>query len=208
MRGLERAEGHRQGAKKVLPLIGKVRECGIGCLSFYALSTENFDREAAEVSALQDTMQRFLEASILPFATQNSIRLSFLGRRDRINDGFARLMRVAEEETADNDGLKVNFAVDYGGRDEIARALNHCRHTDKELYCYKDIEKYFYTADLPDPDVMLRYGGYKRLSNFMPLQCAYAELMFTEKLWPDFDPCDIDEVIRNYEKIKRNFGKV
>lgn len=207
--GFERLNGHREGAKRLIPLIDKVKECNIPYLSFYALSTENFEREQSEVLALQQIIQAYLANTILPYALLNGINVNFIGKRDRLILSLAQTMTNIEKQASKAGKIQVTFAIDYGGRQEIEHACNTLySRAGVSSFSYQDLASNFYTANLPDPDVIVRYGGYKRLSNFMPLQSVYAELVFMEKFWPDFCTQDIDTIIEDYSKIKRNYGKL
>ena len=206
--GYARTDGHREGAKRIIPLLTKVCEHNIPYLTFYALSTENFGREPTEIHALQEIMHLCLTKSILPFAKANSIKIKFIGKRDRLIKPLIDAMDQAEEQTK-SASMVVVFAIDYGSREEIAQACK--AYVAQNSNCdisYNDLEKKLYTVGIPDPDIVLRYGGHKRLSNFMLLQSAYSELIFVEKFWPDFSGQDIEEIVSNYSKIKRNYGKL
>jgi len=207
--GFERSDGHREGAKRIIPLLSKVCEYNIPYLTFYALSTENFDREPAEIQSLQEIMHSCLGKSILPYASSNSIKIKFIGKKDRLIAPLIEIMQQAEEQTKSLNAMQATFAIDYGSRQEIADACKACaaQFPNKD-FGYDDLQAKLYTTDIPDPDIVIRYGGHKRLSNFMLLQSAYSELVFMEKFWPDFSAQDIDNIVKSYPKVKRNYGKL
>lgn len=206
---LPRSEGHKEGAKKILHLLDKIVKTDIKYLTLYALSSDNFKRNKIEVNKIINTIEEYVKYSILPFALLKNIRLSFIGARERLPLSLISVIEEVSKKTKDNNYLNLVIALDYGGRDEVVKAVNALlmQKTEKNI-SYSDIEKYLYTAMMPDPDVILRYGKRKRLSDFMPLQSVYSELMFLDKYWPDFKNEDIDRLIEDYKGIQRNYGEL
>ena len=207
---LPRIAGHRRGAEVFQTIVRHCESIGIKALTVYAFSTENWSRSKEEVDALMDLFYRYL---IDAFDQKDeTIRIHFIGRRDRLSDKLLDLMKQIEKSSADNQGLILNIAIDYGGRDEITHAAKAAlsRVLDGDL-APEDIdeavfEEGLYTHDSPDVDFILRPSGEKRLSNFLLWQAAYAELIFMDVLWPDFTPELLDKAIAEYSERNRRFG--
>ena len=201
--GLTRNDGYEYGAKAVFQAVCDLTKLPIDVETFYVFSTDNNKRNHEEVSNIFHVIAYFLKNKIYPFARENGITVRLIG-------DVGRLPEDMQKELADapnyETGKTVVFAINYGGDDEIVRA---CRKTVEqgEMITVGSIKNNLDTAGLPDPDAIVRYGGYKRLSNFLPLQSAYAELFFTDKLWPQYDISDITDVMERFQTIKRKFGK-
>ena len=202
-RGRERSVGYRFGARALMRLAEDFLSFPISTLTVYAFSTENNKRDSKEVSNIFSVIASFLLSEVFPFCQKNGVALRFIGNLDALPDD---LKQIAESNPAVSGEKTLVIAINYGGSDEILRAYEKMkekgivRPTEKDLYDNLD------TAGLPMPDAVLRYGGYKRLSNFLPLQTIYSELFFIDKLWPDYDRSDIEKVISDFSVIKRNFG--
>ena len=208
---LQRIEGHRQGAEAVRNVVKSCRKIGIRYLTLYAFSVENWKRPEDEVTALMRLLEDFL-ISQLPEMLKNNIRLGTIGNIDILPETVKSTLAAALERTSSNDGMVLNLALSYGSRDEIVdavkRLLDDCKsgvvandHITKDM-----ISSYLYTADMPDPDLLIRTSGEYRLSNFLLWQAAYTELYFTEILWPDFGEKDLVDVIVEFQKRERRFG--
>ena len=215
MRGKSRLEGHREGVGAVKRTIEACQELQIPYLTLYAFSVENWKRPSKEIDALMDLLLTYITKELVT-AKKKNIRLRFMGDRgpgSKLDPKILRTMIKAEEETADNTGLTVAFAVNYSGRDEIVRAAQYyAQEIESGVRILGEMDEPFFAGYLdsvriPDPDLFIRTGGEMRLSNFMLWQSAYSELYFTKKLWPDFNITDLKKIIINFKKRKRNYGK-
>ena len=202
-RGLPRTFGHKEGCVTVEKTVEIAARMGIKYLTVYGFSTENWKRSEEEVGALMQLF-RYYMVRLLKIASANNVRVKMIGNRRRfaqdIIDGINRL----EEETKDNTGLTFVIAVNYGGRDEIRRAAAKLAEDVKESV----FASYLDTADIPDPDLLIRTSGELRLSNYLLWQLAYTELYVTDCLWPDFDEKELEKAIFQYNKRDRRFGGV
>lgn len=207
-----RVLGHRKGAESVRVVVRTCRRIGISCLTLYAFSMENWLRPKAEVRALLQLLKEYLVNEAQEMMDQG-IRLTAIGNLDSL--GAPVLMKLQEtiERTAGNQGMVLNLALSYGGRDEIATAAGRMvsdslagkikpADVTKEL-----LQRYLYTSALPDPDLLIRTGGEYRISNFLLWQMAYTEFYFTDILWPDFREPDLMEAIAEYQQRERRFGR-
>jgi len=210
--GKPRIMGHRAGVESVQDIVRAARELGIGVLTLYAFSTENWKRPPLEVQALMGLLKSFLESELATMV-HNNVSLRCLGQKDRIPPEVRKVLDRVIQETAGNTGLILNLALSYGGRSEITQAVQaiaqKCQagtlnpaEIDQSV-----LEQHLYTAGLPDPDLVIRTGGETRLSNFLLWQASYAELYFTEILWPDFRKKDLLHAILDFQKRQRRFGK-
>ena len=210
--GKPRIMGHRAGVESVQDIVRASRELGIGVLTLYAFSTENWKRPPLEVQALMGLLKAFLESELATMV-HNNVSLRCLGQKDRIPPEVRKVMERVIRETAGNSGLILNLALSYGGRNEITQAAQaiarECRDglLNPEAIDQAVLEQHLYTAGLPDPDLLIRTGGETRLSNFLLWQASYAELYFTETLWPDFRKQDLLHAILDFQKRQRRFGK-
>ena len=207
-----RVLGHRKGAESVRVVVRTCRRIGLSCLTLYAFSMENWLRPKAEVRALLQLLKEYLVNEAQEMMDQD-IRLTAIGNLDSL--GAPVLMKLQEtiERTAGNQGMVLNLALSYGGRDEIATAAGRMvsdslagkikpADVTKEL-----LQRYLYTSALPDPDLLIRTGGEYRISNFLLWQMAYTEFYFTDILWPDFREPDLMEAIAEYQQRERRFGR-
>jgi len=210
-RGLPRTMGHREGCKTVEKIIEDAGSIGIRCLTVYAFSTENWNRSADEVGALMDLF-RYYSAILMKKAKENNVRIRMIGDRSRFPEDIICSINMLENETSRNTGMTFVMAANYGGRDEIRRAASKFAEKLSENPDYGKTEKDFAecldTADLPDPDLVIRTSGEQRISNFLLWQAAYAEFVFTDVLWPDFNKEELLDCIRIYNSRNRRFGGV
>lgn len=209
-RGLARKMGHRQGAKTLGPIVRHCSQLGVKYLTLYVFSTENWSRPADEVSGIMDLLrQQFKEAE--KYADEN-VRIKVLGDVSRLDEDIRQKIADAEKRSAQNTGLTLSFALNYGGRQEIVMAAQKAAQAalkegrSPDLITAEDIENNLYTAGFPDPDMIIRPSGEKRLSNFLLWQCAYSEFVFMDILWPDFTPNDLDKAIAEFSMRNRRFG--
>jgi undecaprenyl diphosphate synthase len=211
-RGLPRVAGHRAGRDPVRAVVEGCSELGVGVLTLYTFSMENWNRPAAEVSALM----KFLEETLVEEREElksNNVRLEAIGR---IGDLSPKVREILEETKAflsGCTGLTLNLALSYGGRGEIVDGINRMLADAKSgLLPGKvdeaDVQRYLYTSGLPDPDLLIRTGGEIRISNFLLWQLAYSELWMTDLMWPDFKKADLFRAVRDFQKRHRRFGRV
>jgi len=209
---LGRIAGHREGAESVRVAVRECRRIGIRYPTLYAFSMENWSRPKREVEALQALLEQYLKKEV-PEMLKNGIRLLAIGDTSRLKASVRSALAEAMENTACNDGMTLVLALSYGGRDEIAEAARRMagdvKHGDLRP---ADITKerlasYLYTADIPDPDLLIRTSGEYRLSNFLLWQMAYTEFHFTDVLWPDFREDQLMKAIEDYRRRERRFGR-
>ena len=205
---LPRTAGHKKGVENVREIAIHANKLGIKCLTLYAFSTENWKRSQKEVNFIMSLPEVFFNAYLKELMEEN-VKVMMIGRDDRIPKKTMKIFNKAIEETKNNTGLILNFAVNYGGRDEIIRAVKRFNEVDDIDNLDEDkLNDYLDTASLPELDLIIRTSGELRLSNFLLYQSAYSELYFTDKYWPDFSTQDLDEAISKYNNRKRNFGGI
>jgi undecaprenyl diphosphate synthase len=212
-RRLPRLEGHRQGAKSVRRAVEFCRSNGIEFLTLYAFSTENWRRPRSEVTGLMKLLSQFIDSELNELHT-NSIRVRTIGDLGRLPSELIAKIRNAVEKTRDNQKMTLNIALSYGGRQDIISAsLKIAAAIQSEALTKEDVDEELYsefldTQGVPDPDLLIRTGGEMRISNFLLWQLAYAELYFTQLLWPDFDDNTFMEAINAYRSRQRRFGMI
>jgi undecaprenyl diphosphate synthase len=210
-RHLPRNAGHRAGVMAVDDVVTTARKLGISCLTLYALSTENWSRPQPEIRALMMILRIYLRKELKRMVREN-IRFNTIGRIEDLPETIQSLLQETKRETQNNDGMIFTLALSYGSRVEIVEAVKriaravHNRELELEEISPITFSKYLYTAGLPDPDLLIRTGGEVRLSNFLLWQTSYAELYFTEVLWPDFRGDDLLRSIIEYQQRERRFG--
>jgi undecaprenyl diphosphate synthase len=208
-RMLPRVEGHRAGINAVRDVVESSARLGIGVLTLYAFSVENWKRPASEVSTLMSLLKRYLRME-LGTLLSNDIRFRVVGRREELAPDIQRELAEAEAKTAANTGMRFNIALNYGGRAEIVDAVRRAlvERVPPEELDEARFSALLYTAGLPDPDLLIRTSGELRISNFLLWQIAYAEIWGTETLWPDFTKRDLLEAIVDYQKRERRYGGI
>ena len=212
-RGLPRTMGHKEGCVTVEKTVEIAARMGIRYLTVYGFSTENWKRSADEVGALMQLF-RFYLVRLLKIAKANDVRVKMIGDRRRFDKDIIEGIGRLEQETADNTGLTFVIAVNYGGRDEIRRAAaNLARDCVDGKLSPEQVDEaafasYLDTADMPDPDLLIRTSGELRLSNYLLWQLAYTEIVATDCLWPDFNEEELEKAIVQYNKRERRFGAV
>ncbi|KHD86527.1 UDP pyrophosphate synthase [Heyndrickxia ginsengihumi] len=210
-RHLPRIAGHHEGMKVVRKIATLASRLGVKVLTLYAFSTENWKRPKHEVEYLMKLPEEFL-GSFLPELQAHNIRVEMMGHKEQIPSYTQRAISKAMEETKDNDGLVLNFALNYGSRDEIMWAVRNIVKDAKNGIINEDdvtenvFSQYLMTKDYKDPDLMIRTSGELRLSNFMLWQLAYTEFIFTDVLWPDFSEEDFLNALKEYQNRSRRFG--
>lgn len=212
-RNMPRNYGHVQGSKTVEQIIEDAYKMGIEYITVYAFSTENWKRSAEEVNALMKLLQKYL-IDCIERSTRNNMRVRVIGDKSGLDPKIVEKINELEEVTSQASGLKFTIAINYGGRDELKRAIARiAEHVLEDKISLEDITEdlisnYLDTAGLPDPDLLIRTSGEERLSNFLPWQLAYTEFYFTDVLWPDFSKEDLLNAIRYYNGKERRFGGV
>jgi undecaprenyl diphosphate synthase len=211
-RNRSRIFGHREGSNSVRDVVSWCRRLGIPYLTLYAFSKENWQRPDREVKALWQLLKRFLKSQ-LPEIIEKEIRLVHLGDPEGIPEDVVAQLHAAVAETAHFEKLTLSLAINYGGRQELARAARLFAadvlqgKCDLQESSAERLSRYLFTAECPDPDLMIRTGGEYRVSNFLLWQLAYAELYITKVLWPDFREAHFFEALGEYQKRERRFGK-
>lgn len=212
-RGLPRSVGHTAGATTFRHITRCASRMGIKYLTVYAFSTENWKRPADEVDALMKLFHKYLVDSLTDFRDDDVV-VRFIGDKSGFSQSLQRLINETEEVSRDRTGMVLNIAMNYGGRDEILRAVKSLCHdcADRKIspeeITEEIFEQHLYTSGQPDPDLLIRPGGEARISNFLLYQSAYTELYFTDVLWPDFSEDDLIRAIDYYSKRSRRFGGV
>ncbi len=200
-----RNQGHKAGLKTVEKIIKETIKKKIKFLTLYAFSTENWKRPEKEINYLFKLLENFLRNRIEQLNKQN-IKLKIIGIK-KFYPKLNKLLKESEIKTLKNNKLQVNLALNYGSKSELIDAFKKLKK-NKDKINEKNLVKYFYTKSIPDPDILIRTGDTKRLSNFLLWQIAYTEIFFEKKLWPDFNEKDYSRIINNFKKIKRNFGNI
>ena len=200
-----RNAGHKAGLNTVEKIIKESIKQKIKHLTLYAFSTENWKRPKKEIDYLFGLLENFLVNKIDELHKKN-IRLKIIGLK-KFNKKLNRLLIESEKKTSKNKRLQINLALNYGSKFELINAFKSLQRNKNKIN-EKNICKYLLTKNIPDPDILIRTGNTKRLSNFLLWQLAYSEIFFEKKLWPDFNEKDYNKIINKFKKIKRNFGKI
>lgn len=211
-RNLERIQGHKKGIERVREIVRESRRLGIGYLTLYAFSSENWNRPTAEVRTLWDYLTTYIRDD-LPELVENNIRLHVIGQTERIPDQAMEEIHKAVNETKDNKGMVLTIALSYSGRNELIGAVKRiCRDAvdgkvQPEQIDDAFFESYLETAGIPDPDILIRTSGEWRLSNFLLWQLAFSEIYILPTLWPDFDVSQFHQALQDYARRERRFGR-
>jgi undecaprenyl diphosphate synthase len=200
-----RNEGHKAGLNTVEKIIKESVKQNINFLTLFAFSTENWNRPRKEVNYLFNLLENFLLKKINDLHKQN-IKLNIIGVK-KFSKELNKLLSLSEKKTSKNTTLQINLALNYGSKFEIINALKKLNKNNDKIN-EKNFRKYLQTKNIPDPELLIRTGNTKRLSNFLLWQLAYTEIFFEKKLWPDFNEKDYLRIIKNFKKIKRNFGNI
>ena len=210
-RGKAASYGHKEGAKTLEKIVRYANKIGLEYITVYAFSTENWKRAEEEVKALMMLLQNYLDEYSKRADTEN-IKVKILGDITQLSDGMQKSIIKCMERTKDNTGVTFNIALNYGGRDEIIKAIKSIASdvqngkTEINEIDEKMVSNNLYTKGQPDPDLLIRTSGELRLSNFLPWQLVYSEFLFIDKNWPDFNEEDLDKAIIEYQKRTRKFG--
>ncbi len=211
-RGMPRTYGHRKGAENVVKITRSMKESGIRYLTLYAFSTENWQRSKDEVDALMQLLNEYLDKELKEIM-DNNVRILFIGERNMLSPGIQEKMAFLERESAQNTELTLCIALSYGSRQEIVAAVKRIakKVADGELEISQittdTVSDALYTKDIPDPDILIRTSGEKRISNYLLWQAAYTEFFFTDTLWPDFSKEELCEIIQAFKNRERRYGK-
>lgn len=211
-RNLPTLQGHTEGANNLERITTYCNKIGIKYLTVYAFSTENWKRSEEEVNYLMKLLAKYIDDFDKKFKNSNA-RIRLAGDINGLPEYLQVSIRKIEEKTKNNDGITLNLCINYGGREEIVNATKIIATKVKENELSIDditeelISKNLRTYDAPNPDILIRAGGEQRLSGFLLWQCSYSELFFSDKLWPDFDEEELDNIIKDFNSRKRNFGK-
>lgn len=205
-RGLPRTDGHIAGAKALKKTVAAALDMDIKYLTVFAFSTENFNRPKTEVDAIMALIALYCKKEIKKLL-EDDIKLVFIGDKSRLDGKTAAAMEKAERLTSECGSMQLNIAVNYSGRSDILQAVNKAVEIGNSID-EESFENLLLTAGIPAPDLLVRTGGEKRISNFMLYQCAYTELVFLDKYWPDFNKKTLEKVIYEYSLRNRRFGAI
>jgi undecaprenyl diphosphate synthase len=208
-RGLSRQEGHHAGAENLHAIVERFGEHGVQVLTLFAFSTENWGRPRSEVEAIMRLASRVIDRDLMALADAG-VRLRHIGDLDGLPKGLQKRVRAAIERTSDNTRMTVNLAFNYGGRADIVNAVRAliAEGATPDAITEESISAHLGTGDLPDPDLLIRTGGERRISNFLVWQAAYCEYHFTSTFWPDFGPAEVDAALLEFSRRRRRFGLV
>ena len=198
--------GHKAGLNTIESIIEESIRQKISYLTLFTFSTENWKRPKKEITYLFNLLEKFLTTKIDKLIKKN-IKLKVIGNQKKFSVNLKKTLKISEKKTSTNNNLQINLALNYGSKEELLSAMKSISKT-KDKFNEKNISKSLYTKGIPDPDILIRTGNTKRLSNFLLWQIAYTEIFFEKKLWPDFKKKDYKKIIDNFKKVKRNFGAI
>ena len=199
--------GHLKGIKSVETVIKSAIINKINYLTLYTFSTENWKRPDSEINFLFDLIKKSLKKKINKIIKQG-IKVNIIGKKKGLPKDILKIVKLIEKKTLKNKRITLNLALNYGSKEEIINACTNLLSKGIKEININNFEKELYTKNVPDPEILIRTGGTKRLSNFLLWQIAYTEIFFINKLWPDFNEYDFSKIIKNFNKIKRNFGRI
>ena len=199
--------GHLQGIKRVETVIKASVRQKIPFLTLYTFSTENWKRPENEINFLFDLIRKSLRKNLKEIIKEG-VKINVIGKRKDLPNDVKHIIKIVEKKTFNNKMITLNLALNYGSKEEIINACKSLAKKKRKEINIKNFEKELYTKNIPHPDILIRTGGKRRLSNFLLWQLAYAEIFFVNKLWPDFNVDDFNNILKKYNKIKRNFGKI
>jgi len=210
---LKALQGHTKGADIIRPLVEYCAEYGISYLTFWAFSTENWKRDEQEVEHLMNLFRSFITGDLMRDLMENGVKLTTIGDLSKFPEDIVRSIENVVDKSKNNTKITVIMALNYGGREEILHAIKSMQKSignsvsSTENVTEEEFEKYLYTAGVPDPDIIIRTGGEMRLSGHLPWQSVYSELFFTDTLWPDFTKDELGNILEEYKRRERRFGK-
>ena len=199
--------GHLKGLNTVETVIKSSLDQKIPYLTLYTFSTDNWERPDNEINFLFDLIRTHIKKNLKKIIKQG-IKINIIGKQKKLPLDIVQSLKLIEEKTKKNNAITINIALNYGSKEEIVDACRQFVFEKNNKVNIKNFQKKLYTKNIPDPDILIRTGGTKRLSNFLLWQLAYAEIFFIDKLWPDFNENDFNKIISKFHKIKRNFGKI
>lgn len=206
-RGLPVIAGHHKGAEMIEPLVEYAAKSGISIITFWAFSTENWKRGEKEVGFLLKVFREFLKSSVANRMMKKGVRVKVIGDLTMFPKDIYEEVQALIKKSENNTAVTATFALNYGGRAEILRAVSQMKKPARSILDEKEFSSLLYTSDMPDPDMIVRTGGEQRLSGFLPWQAVYSELYFVDILWPDFDQNEFQKAIEEYNRRERRFGK-
>ena len=199
--------GHLKGLNTVESVIQSSLDQKIPYLTLYTFSTENWKRPDDEINFLFDLVRKHIKKNLKKINKQG-IKINIIGKQNKLPPDIIQSLKLIEKKTKKNNAITINLALNYGSKEEIVDACRKFAFEKNKKIDIKNFQKKLYTKNMPDPDILIRTGGTRRLSNFLLWQLAYAEIFFIDKLWPDFNENDFNKIISKFHKIKRNFGKI
>ncbi len=206
-RKLPRTAGHKKGIEATKAIVKRAGEIKVEYLTLYAFSTENWNRPESEIDDLMSLLRFYLKSETAELH-KNDVRLRVIGFREKLSQDIITLIEKVESMTANNTGLNLTIALDYGSRQEIVSAVNRIIHDGKTDIDESVLSTYLFTHDIPDPDLLIRSSGEQRISNFLLWQCAYSEFFFSDLMWPDFTSEEFDKAIEAFRARDRRFGGI
>ena len=205
-KGKSRNYGHQCGLRAIEKIVDYSIKKKISYLTLFTFSSENWKRPKKEVNFLFKLFENYFKKNLLK-VVGNGIKVEIIGNKFNLTSNLRKIIKLAENKTRNNKKISVQLALNYGSKQEIINSMKIV-NKKKQKITIKNFEKNLYTFGFPDPDILIRTGGQKRLSNFLLWQLAYAEIFFVEKMWPDFNNNDFQKILNNFKKIKRNFGNI
>ena len=205
-KGKSRNYGHQCGLKVIEKIVDYSIKKKISYLTLFTFSSENWKRPKKEVNFLFKLLENYFKKNLLK-VIRNGIKVKIIGNKSRLASNLRKIIKLAENKTKKNKKISVQLALNYGSKQEIINSMKIV-NKKKQKITIKNFEKNLYTSGFPDPDILIRTGGQRRLSNFLLWQIAYAEIFFVKKMWPDFNNNDFQKILNKFKKIKRNFGNV
>ena len=199
--------GHIKGLNTVETVIKSSLDQKIPYLTLYTFSTENWKRPDNEINFLFGLIRKHIKKNLKKIIKQG-IKINIIGKRKKLPSDIIQSLKLIEKKTKKNEAITINFALNYGSKEEIVDACRKVAFEKNKEIDIKNFQKKLYTKSIPDPDILIRTGGTRRLSNFLLWQLAYTEIFFINKLWPDFNENDYNKIISKFHRIKRNFGKI
>ena len=205
-KGKSRNYGHQCGLKTIEKIVDYSIKKKISYLTLFTFSSENWKRPKKEVNFLFKLLENYFKKNLLK-VIRNGIKVKIVGNKLKLASNLRKIIKLAENKTRKNKKISVQLALNYGSKQEIINSMKIV-NKKKQKITIKNFEKNLYTSDFPDPDILIRTGGQRRLSNFLLWQIAYTEIFFVKKMWPDFNNNDFQKILNKFKKIKRNFGNI
>ena len=205
-KGKSRNYGHQCGLKTIEKIVDYSIKKKISYLTLFTFSSENWKRPKKEVNFLFKLLENYFKKNLLK-VIRNGIKVKIIGNKSKLTSNLRKIIKLAENKTRKNKKISLQLALNYGSKDEIINSMKIV-NKKKQKITTKNFEKNLYTSVFPDPDILIRTGGQRRLSNFLLWQIAYTEIFFVKKMWPDFNNNDFQKILNKFKKIKRNFGNI